>query len=48
MTMGSLTSPKAPASTAAPMSTNTIPLRNWSRNSFHRGRGTGSASRLGP
>ncbi len=48
MTTVSLRSPTAPAITAAAARIATMPLRNWSRNFFQRGRTGGSASRLGP
>ena len=37
MTIVSLRSPRAPAITAATIRITTMPLRNWSRNSFQRG-----------
>ncbi len=48
MTAASLTSPTAPASTAATIRTTTRRLRNWSRNSATADRDEGSASWLGP
>ena len=48
MTIMSLRSPRAPAMTAATIRMTTMPLRNWSRKSFQRGRLGGSARRLRP